>query len=176
MGLTCFFFFSNQFPCALCISIQCIQLLIVLIQSKLIFSMLASHWPMDVLYMMSSNDNCFDKQTFEDWSVAVETLIPDGCCVPLVAVLPAPLFPVTEHSNGMVSVQPGVWFTSSLMLKLLLNWHNFLLLFKLLSLLFCCGIIIGLILGKRYRIYQFWKRNLIFRSFHWCSSTVLMYL
>lgn len=135
------------------------QLLIVLIQSKLIFSMLASHWLIDVLYMISSNDNCFDKHTFDDWSVAVEPLIPADWAVVLAIVFPEPaeLFPVTEHNSGIVSVQPGVWFTSSLILKLLSNWLNFLLLFKLLSLHFCCGIIIGLMLGKRYKIYQFWK-------------------
>lgn len=109
--------------------------------------------------MISSNDNCFDKHTFDDWSVAVDPFIPPLTVVFVFATVSFELFPVTEHSNGMVSVQPGVWFTSSLILKLLSNWLSFLLVFKLLSLFFCCGIIIGLMLGKRYRMYQFWKKE-----------------
>lgn len=109
--------------------------------------------------MISSNDNCFDKHTFDDWSVAVDPFIPPLTVVFVFATVSFELFPVTEHNNGMVSVQPGVWFTSSLILKLLSNWLSFLLVFRLLSLFFCCGIIIGLMLGKRYKMYQFWKKR-----------------
>lgn len=117
--------------------------------------------------MISSSDSCFDKHTLVDWNVAVDPFI--ACAMTLASFAPAwcefkfpveppppppPFPPVTEHSNGIVSVQPGDFVISSLILKLLSNWPSFLLFFKLLSLLFCCGNI-GLKFWKRNKMYQF---------------------